>query len=57
MRRQPRQLRVNETLTLLFDDDDAFESHHLAFHVDDAEFNAILARIKRSGDAPVRGRS
>jgi hypothetical protein len=37
-------VRVNETLTLLFDDDDAFESHHLAFHVGDAEFDAILAR-------------
>jgi hypothetical protein len=27
---------VNETLTLLFDDDvDAFESHHYAFYVDE----------------------
>jgi catechol 2,3-dioxygenase-like lactoylglutathione lyase family enzyme len=42
-------VRVNETLTLLFDDDDAFASHHLAFHVNDAEFDAILARVKRSG--------
>jgi catechol 2,3-dioxygenase-like lactoylglutathione lyase family enzyme len=42
-------VRVNETLTLLFDDDDAFASHHLAFHVDDAEFDAIFARVKESG--------
>jgi catechol 2,3-dioxygenase-like lactoylglutathione lyase family enzyme len=42
-------VRVNETLTLLFDDDSAFESHHLAFHVGDAEFDAILARIREEG--------
>ena len=42
-------VRVNETLTLLFDNDDAFQSHHLAFHVDDAEFDAVLARVKQSG--------
>ncbi len=42
-------VRVNETLTLLFDDDDAFESHHYAFHVSDAEFDAILERINKAG--------
>jgi catechol 2,3-dioxygenase-like lactoylglutathione lyase family enzyme len=42
-------VRVNETLTLLFDDADRFESHHYAFHVDDAEFDAILQRVKASG--------
>ena len=42
-------VRVNETLTLLFDDDSAFESHHYAFHVGDAEFDAILARIREEG--------
>jgi hypothetical protein len=26
-------VRVNETLTLLFDEDTAFDSHHYAFHV------------------------
>jgi catechol 2,3-dioxygenase-like lactoylglutathione lyase family enzyme len=26
-------VRVNETLTLLFDQDTSFESHHYAFHV------------------------
>src|SRR5580704_967239 len=31
-------VRVNKTLTLLFDDDSKFESHHYAFHVSKAEF-------------------
>jgi catechol 2,3-dioxygenase-like lactoylglutathione lyase family enzyme len=43
-------VRVNETLTLLFDDDvDGFESHHYAFYVDDAEFDAVLQRVKAAG--------
>jgi catechol 2,3-dioxygenase-like lactoylglutathione lyase family enzyme len=42
-------VRVNETLTLLFDDVDRFESHHYAFHVDDAEFDAILQRVNAAG--------
>ena len=43
-------VRVNETLTLLFDDDvDTFESHHYAFYVDDAEFDAVLQRVKAAG--------
>ncbi len=49
-------VRVNRSLTLLFDDDSKFESHHLAFHVSDREFDAILRRIKRGnivfGSAP-----
>ena len=45
-------VRVNETLTLLFDDDvDSFDSHHLAFHVSDAEFDAVLQRVRDSGIA------
>ena len=41
---------MSETLTLLFDDDvDAFESHHYAFYVDDAEFDAVLQRVQASG--------
>jgi catechol 2,3-dioxygenase-like lactoylglutathione lyase family enzyme len=41
------KVRVNSELTLLFDEDDAGrESHHLAFQVSDAEFDAILARVK-----------
>ena len=39
-------VRVNETLTLLFDDEIAFESHHYAFHVSDSEFDAIFGRIE-----------
>lgn len=49
-------VRINKTLTLLFDDDDKFESHHYAFHVTDREFDAILRRIKKAkiafGSAP-----
>jgi catechol 2,3-dioxygenase-like lactoylglutathione lyase family enzyme len=43
-------VRVNETLTLLFDDDgDGFDSHHLAFYVNDAEFDAVLQRVRAAG--------
>ena len=42
-------VRVNKTLTLLFDDDSKFESHHYAFHVRKAEFDAIMARVKAAG--------
>ena len=42
-------VRVNETLTLLFDEASAFNSHHYAFHVNDAEFDAIFNRIKKAG--------
>jgi len=49
-------VRVNKNLTLLFDDDSKFESHHLAFHVNNREFDAILNRIKKAdivfGSAP-----
>jgi catechol 2,3-dioxygenase-like lactoylglutathione lyase family enzyme len=44
-------VRVSDTLTLLFDDADRFESHHYAFHVSDAEFDAIFARVKQDGIA------
>ena len=47
---------VNKELTLLFDDDAEFDSHHLAFHVTDREFDAILGRVKKAkivfGSAP-----
>jgi hypothetical protein len=36
-------------LTLLFDEDTSFHSHHYAFHVSDAEFDAIFERIKKAG--------
>jgi catechol 2,3-dioxygenase-like lactoylglutathione lyase family enzyme len=42
-------VRVNDTLTLLFDQDTAFESHHYAFHVSNAEFDAIFGRVKEAG--------
>ena len=49
-------VKVNKSLTLLFDDDEKFESHHLAFHVSNREFDAILHRIKTGkiayGSAP-----
>ena len=42
-------VRVNEMLTLLFDQDTSFDSHHYAFHVSDAEFDTIFDRIKKAG--------
>jgi catechol 2,3-dioxygenase-like lactoylglutathione lyase family enzyme len=43
-------VKVNDALTLLFSDEEAaFESHHYAFHVSDAEFDAIFARITNAG--------
>ena len=49
-------VRVNGTLTLLFDEDSSFESHHLAFHVSDAEFDQIFQRVRDAnlayGSAP-----
>ena len=43
-------VRVNDTLTLDFDDDaDRFDKHHYAFHVSDSEFDAILVRVKDAG--------
>jgi catechol 2,3-dioxygenase-like lactoylglutathione lyase family enzyme len=42
-------VRVNETLTLDFDDADSFDSHHYAFHVSDPEFDAIFKRVQEAG--------
>ena len=42
-------VRVNETLTLDFDTDDDFDSHHYAFHVSDPEFDAIFKRVQEAG--------
>ena len=44
-------VRVNDTLTLDFDNDDRFDTHHYAFHVSDAEFVAILKRVQEAGIA------
>jgi catechol 2,3-dioxygenase-like lactoylglutathione lyase family enzyme len=42
-------VRVNETLTLDFDNDNDFDTHHYAFHVSDPEFDAILKRVQEAG--------
>lgn len=42
-------IRVNDTLTLDFDNRDRFEPHHYAFHVSDEEFDAIFGRVKAEG--------
>lgn len=44
-------VRVNDTLTLDFDNWEQFDHHHLAFHVSDAEFDGILARVQAKGIA------
>ena len=47
-------VRVNEALTLDFCDDPEVGGgfgHHYAFHVSDAEFEAIFARVKARGIA------
>lgn len=42
-------VRVNDSLTLDFDNSDSFDSHHYAFHVSDEEFDAILRRVIEAG--------
>jgi catechol 2,3-dioxygenase-like lactoylglutathione lyase family enzyme len=42
-------LKINDTLTLDFDNDDGFESHHYAFKVDESEFDAIFGRVQAEG--------
>jgi catechol 2,3-dioxygenase-like lactoylglutathione lyase family enzyme len=44
-------VRINETLTLDFDNWDHFEMHHYAFRVSDAEFDGIFGRVKEAGIA------
>ena len=41
-------VRVNKTLTLLFDTHKSFDVHHYAFHVANAEFDAIFRRVKKA---------
>ena len=41
-------IRVNDTLTLDFAEREVLESHHYAFHVSEAEFDAIFARVKEA---------
>jgi catechol 2,3-dioxygenase-like lactoylglutathione lyase family enzyme len=42
-------VHVNESLTLLFDQESDVPSHHYAFHVGDTEFDAILTRVREAG--------
>jgi catechol 2,3-dioxygenase-like lactoylglutathione lyase family enzyme len=42
-------VRVNDSLTLDFDDWTGFEGHHYAFKVSDSEFDATFRRIKDEG--------
>ena len=42
-------VQVNDTLTLDFDNAENFEPHHYAFHVSDAEFDAIFGRVEADG--------
>ena len=40
------QVQVNDSLTLDFADEPEPQSHHYAFHVSEAEFEAISGRVK-----------
>jgi len=42
-------VKVNEDLTMDFDDAESFEPHHYAFQVSEDEFDAIFARIQEVG--------
>ncbi|APR86370.1 Hypothetical protein A7982_11719 [Minicystis rosea] len=42
-------VHVNPSLDLDYADSDSFEPHHYAFHVTDAEFDAIFARVTGAG--------
>src|ERR1041385_1314605 len=42
-------VQVNDRLTLDFDTDTDFRMQHYAFHVSDAEFDAIFGRVKAEG--------
>lgn len=44
---------LNETLTLDFAEREQFDWHHYCFHVSEAEFDGIFARI-RAGAVPYR---
>ena len=42
-------VQVSDVLTLLFDTHTSFDVHHYAFHVTDAEFDAIFGRVRKEG--------
>jgi catechol 2,3-dioxygenase-like lactoylglutathione lyase family enzyme len=43
------QVQVNDSLTFDFTDEEEPPSHHYAFHISDAEFEAIYERVKAKG--------
>ena len=43
------QVRVNDSLTFDFADEEEPQSHHYAFHIGEAEFEAIYGRVKDKG--------
>jgi catechol 2,3-dioxygenase-like lactoylglutathione lyase family enzyme len=43
------QVQINDALTFDFDDQPDPPSQHYAFHISDAEFDAILGRVKVKG--------
>jgi catechol 2,3-dioxygenase-like lactoylglutathione lyase family enzyme len=43
------QVQVNDSLTFDFADEEEPQSHHYAFHISDAEFEAIYERVKAKG--------
>ena len=45
------QVQINDSLTFDFADEPAPASHHYAFHIGDAEFEAIFGRVKAKGVA------
>jgi catechol 2,3-dioxygenase-like lactoylglutathione lyase family enzyme len=44
-------VRVNDQLTMDFDNAEDYRSIHFAFHISEEEFDAILGRIKEDGVA------
>ena len=42
-------VRINDTLTIDFDNWDSFERHHYAFKVSEAEFDGIFDRVRGEG--------
>jgi catechol 2,3-dioxygenase-like lactoylglutathione lyase family enzyme len=43
------QVQVNESLTFDFADEPKPRSHHYAFHISEADFEAIFGRVKAKG--------
>ena len=43
------QVQINENLTFDFADEPKPRSHHYAFHISEAEFEAIFGRVKGKG--------